>query len=111
MDAIIERNDGADAAELADRRRHERIGVMWMATLRVPRGYFDCMIIDLSLGGARIAHGETLRLEIGDRVTLDLGSRGTFRAETVWKRGGYAGVRFVDPSEIIAKAFGGLLPA
>ncbi|HXQ49473.1 MAG TPA: PilZ domain-containing protein [Stellaceae bacterium] len=111
MDAIA--STAAPAAEIdpAERRRHQRIGVMWMGTLQAKRGYFDCMVIDVSLGGAKLAFGEPHALVAGTQVSLILERFGTFRAETVWQRAGIAGIRFLDPPETVAAAFGSILPA
>lgn len=103
--------DIASAAERhADRRRHQQVGVMIMATLRAPRGFFDCMVLDLSSGGAKLAINEPIALPQGDTVALIIARVGTFRAQAVWQRTSFAGIRFLDPPEAIAQALGDILP-
>jgi hypothetical protein len=92
----------------SERRRHVRIGIMLMATLRSTNGIFDCMVLDLSRGGAKVMLHEPH--VIGTAVTLILGGFGSFRAQPVWQRGEIIGIRFADPPETIASAFPGLVP-
>lgn len=100
-----ESEPGASAIE---RRRHARVGVMLMATLRSTNGIFDCMVLDISRGGAKLALGEPHA--IATAVTLVFGGFGTFRAQPAWQRGEIVGVRFLDPPQAIADAFQGLVP-
>jgi hypothetical protein len=110
--------DGIAASDLArltqrpsDRRRATRVGVMIMATLRASRGYFDCMVLDLSSGGAKLAMGDHIVLTPGLNVTLIMTPYGSFRAKVVWQRLSIAGISFIDPPETVAVALGDLLPA
>lgn len=109
--------DGRSAYDIAstnerrsERRSHQRVGVMMMATLRATRGFFDCMVLDLSSGGAKLAISEQLVLTPGDSVSLIITPFGTFRAQSVWQRTSFAGIRFLDPPEAIARALGDILP-
>jgi hypothetical protein len=95
----------------SERRRHHRAGVMMMATLRAGRGFFDCMVLDLSVGGAKLTFGEEIVLAPGDPVALIIARIGTFRAQSVWQRASFTGIRFLDPPEAIALALGDLLPS
>jgi hypothetical protein len=91
-----------------DRRRHARVGVMLMATLRSTNGLFDCMVLDISRGGAKVMLSEAH--DITPAVTLILGGFGAFRAQLVWHRGEILGIRFDDPPEKIAAALPGIVP-
>jgi len=97
-------------AVAADRRRHPRVGVMWMSTLQVQRAFYDCIVIDLSRGGAKLVFAEPHDFAPGTSVALVIERFGTFRAETVWRRASLAGIRFLDPPETIAAAFRDVLP-
>jgi len=97
-------------AAAIERRRHRRVGLSWLATLRFSGGLYDCLVIDLSLGGAKVRLGEDMALAPADLVGLVIDKIGAFRAETVWRRGNFVGLRFQDPPESIAAAFGSLLP-
>jgi len=109
--------DGTSAYDIAsaneryaDRRRQQRIGVMMMATLRATRGFFDCMVLDLSSGGAKLAISEPVVLTPGGAVALIIAPFGTFRGQLVWQRTTFVGIRFLDPPETIVKALGDVLP-
>jgi hypothetical protein len=94
----------------AERRRHQRVGVMMMATLRMTRGFFECMVLDISYGGAKLAMGRRMTFASGAKVTLIISHVGEFRAEPVWQRDDFIGLRFTDPPETVAAALGKLLP-
>ena len=96
-------------AELAERRRHSRVSAMWMGTLKARHNFFDCMVIDISAGGAKLAFAEPVSLGVGAAVTLILDRFGNFRGETAWQRGALVGVRFLDPPDAVAEAFGPIL--
>lgn len=109
MDATTRSSaDPGQAVNPAERRLHTRVGVMLMATLRSTHGIFDCMVLDLSRGGAKVMLHEPHT--IGGNVTLLLGGFGSFRAQPMWQRGEMIGIRFADPPETIASAFHGIVP-
>jgi hypothetical protein len=81
---------------------------MLMATLRAVNGLYDCMVLDISRGGAKLSLGEPHA--VASAVTLVLGGFGAFRAERVWQRGEFLGVRFLDPPDAVAAAMKGLVP-
>lgn len=92
-----------------ERRRHPRVGVAWMASLVSGRGVADCLVIDVSLGGAKLAFADAPPPEAGAAATLDLGLRGHFRSVVVWRRGEFAGLSFLDPPDRIADALRGIV--
>jgi hypothetical protein len=110
MDGVALRVPEIVIAHPRDRRRANRVGVMIMATLCATRGYFDCMVLDLSSGGAKLAMGDHVVLSPGLSVTLIMHPYGTFRAQTVWQRRSIAGICFLDPPETVATALADLLP-
>ena len=109
MDARSATAVAIEKESYAERRRHHRVGVMMMATLRATRGFFDCMVLDLSSGGAKLAFGDEIVLRPGDGVSLIIARLGTFRAQSVWQRTTFVGIRFLDPPEAIAAAMGSIL--
>lgn len=104
------RDELHDAATPDDRRQHQRVGVMWMATLRTPGGFVECMVIDLSRGGAKLALGTHIPLAPAAPVALVIEGYGTLQAEAVWQRADFAGIRFRDAAEIVGRMFGAILP-
>jgi hypothetical protein len=98
-----------EAAALRDRRRHDRVGVSWLATLRLASGMFECLIINLSPGGAKIKLSGHVTLLPGEGASLVVGKFGTFRADAVWRRADCVGLSFRDPPETVTAAFGKVL--
>ena len=94
--------------EAAAHRRTVRKRVLWAARLEAAGRQHDCVVIDLSLGGAKLDVNAPLAQ--GDRVTLILERFGSFRAEVAWREDGSAGLRFVEDPQRIADLIGGRLP-
>ncbi|HUZ74791.1 MAG TPA: PilZ domain-containing protein [Stellaceae bacterium] len=97
----------ADAA-LAERRRHKRKPVLWAARVETRDGPCECIILDLSLGGAKLRGNTAVAAK--QVVTLVIDRFGALRAEVVWSRLNYLGLRFVDTPDQIAHILGATLP-
>lgn len=82
--------------------------VLWAAQLALGDKHYDCVVVDLSLGGARIHFAEPLTM--GELVTLILDGHGAIRAEIVWQEEHSTGLRFVDDTKVIADMIGTRLP-
>lgn len=103
-----DRQAATPAANPAERRRHARAAVMWIASLRSAHGIFECLVIDISAGGAKLAiHGAPV-LAAGEGLVLDLSPCGAFHAAAVWQRADYTGICFTDPPDAIAAAVSGV---
>jgi hypothetical protein len=91
------------------RRRYLRRSVLWPGTLVFGKGQFACTILNMSLGGAKVALSEAR--DCAGTVTL-LGDRFEgLDATVLWQRGRLVGLQFrSEPSEV-ARVLGGLLPA
>jgi hypothetical protein len=110
MDGIATTSpSAAPATALIERRRHARVGVMWMATLRSATGFIECIVLDLSRSGAKLAFNAPAALPTTAAVALVLEGVGTFRAAAAWQRAEFAGIRFLDPPDLVASAFSDLL--
>ena len=94
-----------DAAAL---RRSVRKRVLWAAKLARGAKRFDCVVVDLSLGGARIHCSQPVSK--GEMVTLVLDRLGALRAEIVWQEEQSIGLHFVDDAKTIADLIGNRLP-
>ena len=94
-----------------EQRRHPRVCVAFMAVFRTPHGFYGCLVVDLSAGGAKLSFAETPLVMPGDPVTLLIDAFGAFHAEAVWRRGELAGIRFLDPPAKILAAFYDVLAA
>ena len=94
-----------------ERRHHPRVCVAFMAVFRTPHGFYGCLVVDLSTGGAKLSFAETPLVMPGEPVTLLIDAYGEFHATAVWHRGELAGIRFVDPPAKIRAAFQDVLAA
>jgi hypothetical protein len=93
----------------ADRRRHKRKPVLWSARIEGRGAPSECIILDLSLGGAKIrASGP--QVPTHQHVTLVIDRFGAIRAEVAWSRMGHMGLRFTDSPEHVAHIVGNTLP-
>lgn len=111
MHSNLQRANGkaALAASQADRRQHKRKPVLWSARVESRQGPSDCIILDLSLGGAKIKTAAT-PVPAHQTVTLVIDRFGALRAEVVWSRLGHMGLRFIDAPDQIAHVVGSTLP-
>ncbi len=79
-------------------RRYPRFKYEQPAVLVLSDGQTDCVVHDISAGGALIAISRPLK--VGDNVTLSLDSIGKLPAEVRHCDGGRAGLRFIiDPKQ------------
>jgi hypothetical protein len=89
-------------------RRHRRKPVIWAASLEASNGVFDCIIFDLSSGGARMKVSGTIPLN--EPAVLSLGRFGTFPCTIVRSSVGEAGVQFNEPPHVVIGRLGEILP-
>lgn len=89
-------------------RQFRRKAVIWGAKLETEHGVLDCIMLDLSLGGARLRCD--CQLELGKPATLMLDKFGAFPAEVAWTTATEVGVRFNDAADKVAERFGDVMP-
>ena len=90
------------------RRRYLRRSVLWPGTLQGGHGALDCTILNMSLGGAKVALSQDR--DCAGSVTL-LGDRFDDLAATVeWQRGRLVGLQFKAAPAEVAQILGDLLP-
>jgi len=92
----------------AERRQFRRKAVIWAAKLELEQGVFDCITLDLSLGGARLRLSRQIALL--EPATLVLDKFGRFPAEVVWITPTEIGLQFIESPEQVASRFGNILP-
>lgn len=107
-DPVESRTTPISEQEAAALRSTVRKRVLWAAKLARGAKRYDCVVVDLSLGGARIHL--TQPVTKGEMVTLQLDRLGPLRAEVVWQEEQSIGLRFVDDAKTIADAIGSRLP-
>lgn len=106
------KHNGRDSATApqgsAAMRRYRRKPVIWAASLEASNGVFDCIVLDLSSGGARLKISEIVPLN--EPAILAFGRFGTFPCTIVRSDLGEAGIQFSDPPERINTRLGEILP-
>lgn len=107
-DPLESRTAPISEEEAAALRRNVRKRVLWAAKLTRGAKRYDCVVVDLSLGGARIHM--THPVTKGEMVTLILDRLGPLRAEVVWQEEQSVGLHFVEETKIIAEMIGNRLP-
>lgn len=88
----VEIVDGAE--DVRERRTATRKSVVWLADLYVGIRRYTCKILNISAGGAKLALDADL--QPGTAISLRSRNFGEFKAQVVWRQGGYVGVRFED---------------
>jgi hypothetical protein len=81
------------AEELDDRQRHPRTAVFCPAKLASAGQAWDCEILDISAGGAKIRLETPLDPAVA--LSLTIGSHGTLPVQLMWQNGQYLGVAFL----------------
>jgi hypothetical protein len=102
--------NGHDALEAMwdEKRRHKRKPVLWSARVETDTGAAACIILDLSLGGAKLRVPP--QAKANQAVTLVIDRFGAINAVVAWCRSGEMGLRFTDPPEQVAHIIGAALP-
>ena len=91
-----------------ERRLHRRCSVLMSGTLVVDGEPHDCVVKNLSLGGARLSCDHPLAADLP--VMLDIKRFGVFPATVVWRHNGEYGLRFTLPPSQVAAMVGDVLP-
>ena len=66
--------------------------LLWSGVLQTARGPAQCLVLDISTGGARLSVGAVVAA--GEAVTLMVAGMGMFRGTIVWAEQGVIGVAF-----------------
>lgn len=78
--------------QASERRKYPRKKALLPAKLATEAGVFECFVLDLSRGGAKVEIKDELAQ--GQAVTLILDPLGTFNGIVAWQQSGYLGVQF-----------------
>ncbi len=99
-----------DAASAWDeKRKHKRKPVLWAARIETQAGEpAECIILDLSLGGAKLRCAAKVAARQPVRLVID--RFGVLRGQVAWVRSGMIGLHFIDPPEQISHIVGAKLP-
>lgn len=93
---------------IMEQRRYRRCAVLWSACVFSGGRTMDAVVLNLSVGGARIRLPNPAVLD--DRATLSINRFGDFAGRLVWRHETEFGLEFLDPAERILDKFGDTLP-
>ncbi len=93
--------------EPKERRRYRRKPVLWSGRIETPRRVVPCMVVEVSLAGAKLRLLEPV--DDLDLVTLVLEQFGKFASKVAWRTGIELGLRFLLSRTEIEGRFGGVL--
>ena len=103
VDAEESENDGED------RRRYDRVTVLWNGKLLYRDEAVDCLIVNISAKGAMVQILDPL--ENGTSVILKNDRMGAFAAKVAWSNEQHQyGLQFLDDKHEIAQVLGLILP-
>jgi len=84
----------ASAPARYDDREDRRRQLLWSGILQTARGPVQCIVVDISRGGARLTAAALVT--VGQSVTLKVAGVGMFRGTVVWSVDGTIGVQFIE---------------
>lgn|GEM_PF-1370208 len=98
-----------------NRRGHRRHRVLWQAKLYQRGVLHDCVVANVSAGGAKVIMEVQLAsggfdLAHGAVATLTIDRFGDFPGRIVWCESGQVGVEFLQPAEEVFRIIGSQLP-
>jgi hypothetical protein len=71
-----------------------RIGVLWLAEAEAAHLKLPCIVLDISVAGARLRSKEALLGSL-NRLRLSIDFLDTYECAHVWERDGQVGLRFI----------------
>jgi PilZ domain len=83
-----------------DQREDRRRQITWSGVLQTARGPCQCLVNDISSGGARLSLGAAVNT--GQHVTLLVTGLGMYRGTVVWAEAGNVGIRFAEDKKASA---------
>jgi hypothetical protein len=86
--------DAAAPQTRYDDREECRRQLLWSGILQTARGPVQCIVIDISRGGARLT--ATAAVKIGQSVTLRVAGMGLYRGIVAWAESGTIGLQFIE---------------
>ena len=92
-DGGVTAGETGESADLNERQRHPRTAVFCPGELASAEQAWDCEILDISAGGAKIRLATPL--DPAAELSLTIGSHGTLPVQVMWQNGQYLGVAFL----------------
>jgi hypothetical protein len=97
---VGEAGDAGPPGGSPDLRGVARRGVLWSAKVDAAGLVLDCIVLDISVRGARLRFGAPVALP--DRIALRLRDGTRYEARRCWSRGAQVGVEFLGPGAALA---------
>ncbi len=97
-------NAPTDARPAAEQRFHRRHDALWFASVRDKNKDAECVVRNVSLGGAKLTLLEDL--VPCSPLTLSIPGVGDFCGEIAWCRLESMGIRFLEQPQLVAQAVG-----
>jgi len=88
---------------MQEKRRDERLDVMWKAGIRTDDGDFPCKIDDVSTAGAKVRCEADLKP--GEIVEFHVDGIGEFAAEVKWIENGVTGLFLQGGPDVLLKKY------
>jgi hypothetical protein len=79
---------------LSRRLAGKRIGVLWPGEARTANLKLPCIVLDISVAGAKVRSDDTLLGNL-NRLWLSIDFLDLFECANVWQRNGRVGLRFI----------------
>lgn len=95
---------GTDCKEY--KRKYARESTSIQATIMVDEGWYECRILNISIGGAKLQTNQSLGH--GMAVVLQIGNFGQYNAIVAWQQEREFGVNFSHNAEEMADVIMGL---
>ena len=95
-----------EARDFVERRQFERYPLMLESTVSVGREVIDCVIFDISAGGAKVRlMGTEIHPDKDQIVTivLDIPGFGGFEGKIIWTDDEYVGIQFSETHKTMVK--------
>ena len=89
------------------RRQHRRVPLLWQGAVKRGLDQFDCAILNLSAGGAKLRMADPER-PVGS-ISLCSPHFGSLAGRVIWQDRDQIGVAFRDPPAEVVGAIGDLL--
>jgi len=90
--------------DFRERRAHTRRKVLWKAKLEAGDYYFECLVYDISLQGAKVKLD--LPLEQGSSANISMKEKDPLSSKVAWATDGYVGLNFKDMPEQVRHMLG-----
>lgn len=106
---VLSETGGDQHQDTTNRRRYDRVTVLWNGKLLYGDEAVDCLIVNISAEGAMVQISDPLA--VGTPVILKNERLGAFAGKVAWENDeNHYGLQFLDDKDEIAQVLGLMLP-